>query len=88
MYCLSHSTGYLGVFYMKTNWLTLGREPVQIFIEDLHLLVASSAHSESTVEEDEERAQRAKMERLENAELLHFPQDEKGTGTVSLRRPD
>ena len=55
-----------------------GKDPVQIFIEDVHLLVESSAHNNSTAEEDEERAQRAKLERLYNAELLHLPQDDAG----------
>jgi vacuolar protein sorting-associated protein 13A/C len=60
-----------------------GKDPVQIFIEDVHLLVESSAHTTSSAEEDEERVQRAKIERLYNAELLHLPEDDAGTLNVA-----
>lgn len=50
--------------------MNLGNQPVEILIEDVYLLVVPSANN-SDPEEDEQRMQAAKKERLENAELLH-----------------
>ncbi len=51
--------------------MNLGNQPVEIMIEDVYLLVIPSPQSNANSEEDENRAHAAKMERLENAELLH-----------------
>jgi hypothetical protein len=41
-------------------------------VEDVYLLVVPTATTHSDPKEEEERAQAAKAERLENAELLHI----------------
>lgn len=51
--------------------MNLGNQPVEILIEDVYLLVVPSSESSYDPEEEERRAQAAKAERLENAELLH-----------------
>ena len=51
--------------------MNLGNQPVEILVEDVYLLVTPSPQSSTNPEEDEARAQSAKAERLENAELLH-----------------
>lgn len=52
--------------------MNLGNQPVEILIEDIYLLVVPSPQSNVDPEEEESRAQAAKAERLENAELLHM----------------
>ena len=52
--------------------MNLGNQPVEILIEDIYLLVVPSPQSNVDPEEEEMRAQAAKAERLENAELLHM----------------
>ena len=52
--------------------MNLGNQPVEIFIEDVYLLVVPTAASHTDPEEEERRKQAAKAERLENAELLHL----------------
>jgi vacuolar protein sorting-associated protein 13A/C len=55
---------------------------VEIMIEDVYLLVVPSPQTNVDPEEEEKRAQAAKAERLENAELLHMRgQVEESTGT-------
>ncbi len=51
--------------------MNLGNQPVEVLVEDVYLLVVPSAESTYDPEEEERRAQAAKFERLENAELLH-----------------
>jgi len=51
--------------------MNLGNQPVEVLIEDVYLLVIPSPQTSSNPDEDEARAQAAKAERLENAELLH-----------------
>jgi vacuolar protein sorting-associated protein 13A/C len=51
--------------------MNLGNQPVEIFIEDVYLLVVPSPQSNVDPEEEEARKQAAKAERLESAELLH-----------------
>lgn len=51
--------------------MNLGNQPVEILVEDVYLLVVPSPQTSVNPEEDEARAQAAKAERLENAELLH-----------------
>jgi len=52
--------------------MNLGNQPVEILIEDVYLLVVPSPQANADPEEEEQRAQAAKAERLENAELLHM----------------
>lgn len=52
--------------------MNLGNKPVEISIEDVYLLVVPSPQNNVDPEEEEERAQAAKQERLENAEFLHL----------------
>ena len=51
-------------------------------IEDVYLLVVPSPQSNANSEEDENRAHAAKMERLENAELLHVQSGVETTGRL------
>jgi vacuolar protein sorting-associated protein 13A/C len=52
--------------------MNLGNQPVEILIENVYLLVVPSPLSNIDPEEEEQRAQAAKAERLESAELLHM----------------
>ena len=52
--------------------MNLGNQPVEILIEDVCLLVVPSPQDNINSDEEERRAQAAKQERLENAELLHM----------------
>jgi vacuolar protein sorting-associated protein 13A/C len=52
--------------------MNLGNQPVEILIEDVYLLVVPSSQGSIDPEEEEQRAQATKMERLSNAELLHM----------------
>jgi len=64
--------------------MNLGNQPVEILVEDVYLLVIPSPQTNTDPEEDEARAQAAKAERLENAELLHMRgQAESQTGKRS-----
>ncbi|KAI6047634.1 vacuolar protein sorting-associated protein 13 [Pisolithus marmoratus] len=63
--------GYLGTFTLSLYWMNLGNKPVEILIEDVYLLVVPSSQSGTDPQEEEERLQAAKQERLRNAELLH-----------------
>jgi len=65
------ASGHLGKFQLSLHWMNLGNQPVEILVEDVYLLVVPSPHISSNPEEDEQRVQAAKQERLENAELLH-----------------
>ncbi|KAG5647989.1 hypothetical protein DXG03_007023 [Asterophora parasitica] len=63
--------GHLGKLSLSLHWLNLGNQPVEVLVEDVYLLVVPSSQSNHDPEEDENRAQAAKAERLENAELFH-----------------
>lgn len=52
--------------------MNLGNQPVEILIEDVFLLVVPSTESNFDPEDEEQRAQATKQERLQNAELLHM----------------
>lgn len=52
--------------------MNLGNQPVEVLIEDVYLLVVPSSEGIFDPEEEEQRKQAAKAERLENAELLHL----------------
>lgn len=64
--------GHLGTFTLSLHWMNLGNQPVEILIEDVYLLVVPSPQVNIDPEEERQRAQAAKLERLENAELLHM----------------
>jgi vacuolar protein sorting-associated protein 13A/C len=65
--------------------MNLGNQPVEILIKDVYLLVVPSAQTNVSPEEEEARAQAAKAERLENAELLHMKgQAETQSGASSI----
>jgi vacuolar protein sorting-associated protein 13A/C len=65
--------------------MNLGNQPVEILIEDVYLLVVPSPQTNVDPDEEERRAQAAKAERLENAELLHMRgQAEINTGTIVI----
>lgn len=68
---LQPPSGHLGTFTLSLHWLNLGNQPVEILIEDVYLLVVPSPQTNFDPEEEAKRAQEAKAERLENAELLH-----------------
>ena len=68
----TEAAGHLGKFTLSLHWRNLGNQPVELLIEDVYLLVVPSPQGDSNLEEDEHRIQEAKMERLENAELLHM----------------
>ncbi|KAA1471483.1 DUF1162-domain-containing protein [Dentipellis sp. KUC8613] len=63
--------GHLGQFTLSLHWRNLGNQPVELLIEDVYLLVVPSPEGDDDPLEDEARLQAAKMERLQNAELLH-----------------
>lgn len=70
--CVSNNkTGHLGKLSLSLHWMNLGNQPVEVLVEDVYLLVVPSSESTYNPEEEERRAQAAKFERLENAELLH-----------------
>jgi vacuolar protein sorting-associated protein 13A/C len=77
--------GHLGKFTLSLHWMNLGNQPVEILIEDVYLLVTPSPQGEEDPEDEANRAHAAKMERLENAELLHMrSQSEVVTGLQRL----
>ncbi|KAJ3842350.1 vacuolar protein sorting-associated protein 13 [Lentinula raphanica] len=76
--------GHLGEFTLSLHWMNLGNQPVEVLIKDVYLLVVPSTQSAYDPKEEEERAQAAKLERLENAELLHMRgQAEQPSGDTS-----
>jgi hypothetical protein len=76
--------GHLGKFTLSLHWMNLGNQPVEVLIEDVYLLVTPSPQGEEDPEEEVNRAHAAKMERLENAELLHMRgQSEVATGSLA-----
>jgi vacuolar protein sorting-associated protein 13A/C len=75
--CLPHLntiiiSGHLGKFTLSLHWMNLGNQPVEIIIEDMYLLVVPSPRADVDLEEEENRIQATKMERLESAELFHL----------------
>ncbi|KAJ7254114.1 hypothetical protein B0H12DRAFT_1202424 [Mycena haematopus] len=74
--------GHLGKFTLSLHWMNLGNQPVEVMVEDVYLLVVPSPQSNDDPEEDEKRAQAAKAERLENADLLHMRDTQQSQGLV------
>ncbi|KZS92954.1 vacuolar protein sorting-associated protein 13 [Sistotremastrum niveocremeum HHB9708] len=80
--------GYLGLFTVNLSWKNLTDKPLEIVIENVYLLAVPGSQSKARYfcrntpfdpEEDERRAQAAKFDRLENAELLQM----KGQDAIS-----
>ena len=77
--------GHLGKFTLSLHWMNLGNQPVEVLIEDVYLLVTPSPQGEEDPQDEANRAHAAKMERLENAELLHMrSQSEVTPGSLFL----
>lgn len=57
---------------MSLHWFNLGNQPVEVLIEDVYLLVVPRKEDGEDPDELERRMQGAKLERLENAEVLHM----------------
>ncbi|KAK4050444.1 Vacuolar protein sorting-associated protein 13 [Microbotryomycetes sp. JL201] len=62
--------GYLGDLTLSIPWSNLGGKPVRVLIENVYLLATPTDSSKTTPEEDAARAQAAKLEKLEHAELM------------------
>ena len=62
--------GHLGQLTMTIPWTNLRGKPVRVNIEDVFLLAAPKEDAEYNEEEEVERANAVKLEKLENAELL------------------
>src|SRR5438270_13848065 len=83
VWMISWMLGHLGKFQLSLHWMNLGNQPVEILIEDVYLLVVPSPQTSANPEEDEQRAQAVKQERLESAELLHVRSQESQAGETS-----
>jgi vacuolar protein sorting-associated protein 13A/C len=67
--------------------MNLGNQPVEIFVEDVYLLVVPSPTTSDDPLQEEERAQAAKADRVKNAELLHIrgaPEQAEGRSGIDL----
>lgn len=62
--------GYLGRLELHIPWTSLKTQPVQVVVEDLFLLAGPRVEAEYDAELEEERAQKAKQERLEAVEIF------------------
>ncbi|MCJ1232023.1 hypothetical protein MMC12_008704, partial [Toensbergia leucococca] len=62
--------GHLGHLTLSIPWSNLRGKPVKVNIEDVYLLAAPKEDADFNEEEEVNRAQAVKMEKLENAELL------------------
>ncbi|ORY90221.1 hypothetical protein BCR35DRAFT_261800 [Leucosporidium creatinivorum] len=62
--------GYLGDLTLSIPWSNLSGKPVRVLVENVYLLAVPTDSSKATPEEDAARAQAAKLEKLENAELM------------------
>ncbi|KKA27236.1 hypothetical protein TD95_004731 [Thielaviopsis punctulata] len=62
--------GHLGELTLVIPWSNLRGSPVKIMIEDVFLLASPKEESNYDADEEDQRRQRLKMERLESAEML------------------
>ncbi|CAD6910326.1 unnamed protein product [Tilletia controversa] len=63
--------GYLGDLTLSIPWSNLKGKPVRVLVENVYLLAApKNAAADFDEDEEEERAQAAKQEKLANVELL------------------
>ncbi|KAK9761464.1 Vacuolar protein sorting-associated protein 13, partial [Basidiobolus ranarum] len=63
--------GYLGELTLKIPWQNLKTQPVRVFIDNVYILAAPRRDTSYDQNEEEERLQKLKQEKLETAELLH-----------------
>ncbi|RDA92701.1 hypothetical protein CP533_3692 [Ophiocordyceps camponoti-saundersi (nom. inval.)] len=62
--------GHLGELTLVIPWSNLRGAPVKVFVEDVFLLASPKEEAEYDPQEEEQRSQRLKMEKLDSAELL------------------
>ncbi|SCV68005.1 BQ2448_126 [Microbotryum intermedium] len=62
--------GYLGDLTLSIPWSNLSGKPVRVLVENVYVLAVPTDSAKATPEEDAARAQAAKLEKLENAELM------------------
>ncbi|KAI9340870.1 hypothetical protein BDR26DRAFT_820276 [Obelidium mucronatum] len=79
--------GFLGALTISIPWSDLKTKPVRIFIKDLYLLVNPKTETEYDEAVELERMHKAKMDRVEAAELLStkekLPEDKQNTTFVT-----
>lgn len=64
--------GRVGLFSVSIPWFSLGRSPVVIRIEDIHVVIGPSKPTSFDPKDFERRANAVKMEKLERAEAMNF----------------
>ncbi|KAI8333584.1 hypothetical protein BC941DRAFT_504565 [Chlamydoabsidia padenii] len=62
--------GYLGELTLSIPWSNLKTKPVKVHIRNVYLLAAPKTETSVNFEDEEERAQKQKQQRLQKAELL------------------
>jgi vacuolar protein sorting-associated protein 13A/C len=62
----------LGTLVLKIPWHNLKGSPVRIFIKNIYLLAGPRKESEYNEEEEKEKEFKAKMYKLETAEMLQL----------------
>ncbi|KAJ3291062.1 hypothetical protein HK104_006345 [Borealophlyctis nickersoniae] len=62
--------GYLGELTLNIPWNDLKNKPVKVYINNVYLLAAPKGDTDYDPEEEEDRAQKLKQEKLETAEML------------------
>ncbi|KLO14457.1 hypothetical protein SCHPADRAFT_996578 [Schizopora paradoxa] len=64
--------GRVGLFSVSIPWFSLGRSPVVIRVEDVHVVIGPSKSTNFDPEDFKKRANAVKMEKLERAEAMNF----------------
>lgn len=62
----------MGLFSISIPWFSLGRSPVVIRVEDVHVVIGPSKATSYDPEDVERRSNAVKMEKLERAEAMNF----------------
>ncbi|SAL98237.1 hypothetical protein [Absidia glauca] len=62
--------GYLGELTLSIPWSNLKTKPVKVHIRNVYVLAAPKTEASVNFEDEEERAQQQKQQRLQKAELL------------------
>ncbi|ORY51917.1 hypothetical protein BCR33DRAFT_712120 [Rhizoclosmatium globosum] len=79
--------GFLGHLTISIPWSDLKTKPVRVFIKDLYLVVNPKSETEYDEGLELERAHKAKMDRVEAAELLSakekLPEDKQNTTFIT-----
>ncbi|TPX42076.1 hypothetical protein SeMB42_g05292 [Synchytrium endobioticum] len=63
--------GYLGELILKIPWNDLKNTPVRVFVNNLYILAQPRGETGYDPDEEEERAQNVKREKLENINMLN-----------------